>query len=117
MKLVATWLNSQESTLEDPHTVVWDDGHTATTKEFREHSDDTRLCIAQKGGGIEWHLFPDVVAEVFWCRHGRVWGVRGDGVEPASLYVTDPNATDDVLQWALSTMQIVYRAKIVRPIN
>jgi hypothetical protein len=117
VKLVATWLKSQESTLEDPHTVTWDDGHTATMKEFWDHSDDTRLCIAQKGGGIEWHLFPDVVAEVYWCRHGRVWGIRGDGVEPASLYVNDPNASDDVLEFALNAMPVVYRAKINRPIN
>lgn len=117
MKLVATWLKTQESTLEDPHTVVWDDGQTASMKEFWDHSDDTRLCVAQKGGNTEWHLFPDVIAEVYWCRHWSSWGVRSDGVEPASLYLRNPNATDDDLQLALSTMQIVYRAKIVRPIN
>jgi hypothetical protein len=117
MKLIATWLESQVSTLEDPHSVIWEDGRSATMKEFWEHSDDTRLCIAVNGGDIEWHLFPDVVAEVYWCRHGRVWGVRGDGVEPRSLWVTDPNASDYELECALSANPIVYRARIVRPIN
>jgi hypothetical protein len=43
MKLIATWLKTQESTLEDPHSVIWEDGHTATIQDFFEHSDDTRL--------------------------------------------------------------------------
>ena len=117
MKLIATWLKNQEPDLEDPHSVVWEDGQTATIKEFWEHSKDTRLCIVPEAGGLEWHLFPDVVAEVFWCRQGKAWGVRGDGVEPSSLYVTDLNASDHVLECALSAMPIVYRAKISRPIN
>jgi len=100
--------------LEDPHSVVWEDGRPATIQEFWEHSEDTRLCIVPEGGGWEHHIFPEIVAEVFYCHHGRVWGVRGDGVEPASLGVTNPNASDHALQMALSAMPIVYRAKIIR---
>ena len=117
MKLIATWLKTQEPDLEDPHSVVWGDGRTATLEEYWAHSDDTRICVVPEGGGLAYHLFPDIVAEVFWCRHGRVWGVRGDGVESSSLYVTDPNASDHALQSALSAMPIVYRAKIVRTVN
>jgi hypothetical protein len=114
MKLIATWLSSQEPACDAPHSVMWGDGHAATMGEFWEHCEDTRLCIVTDGGGLEWHFFPDVIAEVFYCPRGRVWGVRGDGVEPASLYVTDPDATDAEIHWALGALPIWYRARIVR---
>ena len=114
MKLIATWLSTQEPACDAPHEITWGDGHKATMTEYLEHCGDTRFCVTLDDGGFQWHFFPDVVAQVYFCPIGKVWGVRGDWVEPASLYVSDPDATDDEIHWALGALPIWYRAKIVR---
>ena len=117
MKLIATWLKTQEPDLEDPHSVVWEDGSKATLADYWEHSKDTRFCIVPDGGGWEWHFLPDIVADAFWCRDEGTWRVRGDGVVPSSLYLTNPNASDGDLEFALSAMPVWHRTNIVRSIN
>jgi hypothetical protein len=114
MKLIATWLSTQEPASQAPHELTWGDGQRATTAEYEEHCGDTRFCVTLDDGRFQWHLFPDVVAEVYFCPYGKVWGVRGSGIERASLYVTDPDATDAEICWALSALPITYRAKIAR---
>jgi hypothetical protein len=115
MKLIATWLKNQEPARDAPHSVLWGDVHPVTLEEYRAHIEDTKLCVALDDGRFEWHYFPDVDVTVFYCQVGRVWGIRGDGIEPASLYVTDPSASDMELYWALGALPIWYQAKIVRP--
>jgi hypothetical protein len=113
MKLIAKWLNGLEPACDDPHSVNWEDGSAATMQEFYAHFSDTSIGV-QTDAGLEWHMFPEIVAEIYWCPWGRAWGVRGDGVAPASLYVTDPDASDGELLSAVSAMPIWYRANIVR---
>jgi hypothetical protein len=114
MKLIATWLPTQEPDIEAPHSIIWEDGSTASMEDYNAHCGDTSFCVATDIGGWEWHIFPDITAEVFYCPHGRVWGLRGDGVVPTSLYITDPHATDSELQSALVSLLTWYRTKIVR---
>jgi hypothetical protein len=112
--LIATWLNTQVPGFDCPHSVFWEDGSEAAEKDHYAHRRDTCISVAIKSGGRHWHLFPDVVAEAYYCPHGRVWGVRGDGIEPESLGITDPLATDDEINNAISALPIEYRVKITR---
>ena len=63
---------------------------------------------------MEWHIYPEIVGEVYWCPYGRVWGIRGDGVEPDSLPLDDPDATDGQIEIALMALPMRYRVRIVR---
>jgi hypothetical protein len=64
-----------------------------------------------------WYLFPDVIAEVFYCHYGKVWGIRGDGVQPESLDISAPKATDFAIVLAVSALPIEYRVRIIRQQN
>jgi len=112
--LIAVWLKTQEPGFDYPHSIFWEDGREATEKDFHAHRRDTRISVATKSGGRRWHLFPDVVAEAYYCPFGGSWGLRGDCVEPESLGVTNPLATDDEIDNAISALPIEYRVKIVR---
>ena len=50
--LIARWSRMQDYRLEDPSSVVWDDGHPATFDDYKRHRADTR----------EWVKMPDVSA-------------------------------------------------------
>jgi hypothetical protein len=112
--LVATWLSSQVPGLDCPYSVCWEDGSEATEKDYDSHRRDTRISVPTNSGGCTWHFFPDVVAEAYYCPVGGVWGLRGDCVDPVSLCITNPFASDDEINNAISALPIEYRVKIIR---
>jgi len=70
--LIATWLSSQQPGFDLPDAAFWEDGSPATEDDYFEHRRDTRIRVATKCGGSKWLLFPDVVAEAFYCPYGQV---------------------------------------------
>ena len=112
--LIATWLNTQLPGFDCPHSVCWEDSGEATAKEYDAHRHDTCISIATKGGGRQWHLFPGIAAEAYYYPFGGVWGLRGGCVEPESLGVINPLATDDEINNAISALPIEYRVAITR---
>lgn len=114
MKLTATWLMEQDPNYDMPNSICWDDGRLGTYEEFREHYSDTSFSTDTPNGSHQMHIFPDIVGEVYYCEFGRVWGLRGEGVNATSLGLTDPVASDNQIYCALLSLPIQYRATITR---
>ena len=114
MRLIASWTPDQEPSTEMPTTLKWEDGTPATFDDFAKHELDTYTLVAGQHGGIEQHIFPDIVAEVVYDEFAKDWIVKGPGVVTAALALHDPGATDDQITTELFTFPVVYRAKIVR---
>lgn len=113
MKLTAIWVPG--TTLDDlPDHVVWEDGRTGTIEEYLDHRNGTYRLVRRKNGRTEMHIFPEIVAEAYYCAYGRTWGVRGDGVEATSIPVNDPEATDSQIRIALMSVPMNYRVRITR---
>jgi hypothetical protein len=113
MKLIAVWSRDQDISVEDPHTVVWQNGSSATTAYYREHKLDTHEFILTPLGA-EMHISPGIIAIVSYDDVDEEWLLSGRGVLPIGLGLTDPDATDHDITAALYTLTIVYRAHIRR---
>lgn len=114
MRLIATWTSDQNPATEMPRSLKWDNGTPATMDDYRAHSLDTHSLHASGDGGMECHMFPDLVAEVVYDWFANDWVVKGRGVVTAALELHNPNATNEQITAELFTFPIVYRAKIVR---
>jgi hypothetical protein len=113
VKLTAIWLADRTQDA-PPDQLWWEDGRVGTLEEFLAHRDDTHRLVCRDDGGKEMHIFTEIVATAYFCPFGRVWGVRGDAVESASLPLDDPDATDNQIQIALMSLPMRYRARIER---
>lgn len=113
LSLIARWRENQDFGIESPAEVCWGDGSAATLEDFLKHEFDTHTYL-DKGEWIEQHFFPNIVAEVYFDYTIRHWTLRGRGVIPRRMQLTDPNAKDEEILMELSTYKIVYRAKIFR---
>jgi hypothetical protein len=114
MKLIAKWNRGQETSIEAPVSVVWEDGSSATLTEYRAHELDTRILHSNDDGEMECHVFCDLVADVSFEQNVQDWVMRGQGVIPAALDVKNPNAPDCDIYAALITFPNVYKARIIR---
>lgn len=94
--------------------LIWEDGSPATMADYREHLLDTHSLHEGGDGGMENHMYPEIVAEVVYDPFAGDWVVRGPDAITAALELHDPNATDDQIIGELFTFPTVYRAKIVR---
>jgi len=112
--LIATWAMHDGATLEPPHLVQWEDGTPATHEDYRKYIDSTHTSIVKSPGIIERRIFPDIVADVRYDAVAGTWAIGGQGVEPASLSITNPDADDDQIVEELYTFPIIYRARIHR---
>ena len=112
LTIVARWREDQDFSMESPAEVKWGDGSAATLEAFENHRLDTHTFL-DKGEWIEQHIFPDIVAEIYFDQTG-FWRLRGRGVITQRMELTDPNAKDDEVIAELSTYNIVYRARILR---
>lgn len=66
------------------------DGRAATLADFQEHRIDTYTFVGQPDH-MEIHMFPDIVAEVYYDQGLGAWHTRGRGVTPRMLSLKDPN--------------------------
>ncbi len=114
MKMTATWLQNQDIAYDVPISIRWEDGRIATYEEFCAHYGDTSFMGETQDGSQQMHIFPDVVAEAYYCPYGHIWGLRGDGVEPVTLGLTDANATDQEIGSAVLRLSMLYRINIRR---
>jgi len=114
MALIAKWATHEGATLEPPHLVQWEDGTPATQDDYRKHLADTHTWIIKSPSGIERRIFPDIIADVRYDAVGGTWAIGGQGVEPAALSLTNPDATDDQIVEELYAFPIIYRAQIHR---
>ena len=112
--LIARWATHEDATLEPPHLVYWQDGTPATHEDYRNHLDDTHTWIITPLSSIERRIFPDIVADVRYDTVAGNWAISGQGVEPAGLFLTNPDATDDQILEELYTFPIIYRHRIHR---
>jgi hypothetical protein len=115
MKLIAKWNRGQETSIETPVSVVWENGSPATLADYRTHELDTRILCSNDGAETECHMFPDIVADVSFEQNVHDWVMRGPGVIPAALDVKNPNAQDCDIYAALITFPtVVYKVRIIR---
>ena len=114
MKLTATWSKGKELFVDLPNSIKWEDGRKGTLDDLRVHSRNTYTFVDMPNGDQRMLMFPEIVAEVYFCQYGKCWGIRGTDVEPIALPITDPNATDQQLQHALFSLPMKYRVNIVR---
>jgi hypothetical protein len=115
MKLIAMWSLGQEPGIEEPVSVVWEDGSPATLADYRAHELDTRISYSDDDGEAQCHMFPDVIADVSFEEDVCDWVVRGQGVIPAALDLKNPRAPDADIYAALITFPtVLYKARIIR---
>ena len=114
MRLIAKWKPELEPAYDEPSSVVWEDGTPATLNDYRTHELDTHSLHATDNGGMECHMFPEIVAEVAFDQDVRDWVVRGPGVVTFGLELHDPNAKDEQIIAELYTFPLIFRANIVR---
>jgi hypothetical protein len=114
MKLIAKWNQGQEPGIEEPSSVVWEDGSPATIADYRKHELDTRISYSHDDGEIQCHMFPHVIADVRFEQDVWDWVVRGQGVIPVALDIKNPKALDGDIYAALISISTVYKARIIR---
>jgi hypothetical protein len=112
--LIAKWTIDQDPCTDTPAKVYWEDGSHATLNDYITHSLGTHALMLGKDGGMECHMYPQVIADAHFDRSGQTWLVSGDGIEPFALQLNDPNATDADITGELYLFPVVYRAKIHR---
>jgi hypothetical protein len=114
MKLIAKWSRGQESGIEAPSSVVWEDGSPATLADYRTHELDTRILYSNDDGEPVCHMFCDIVADVSYEENVQDWVVRGQGVIQAALDVKNPQALDGDIYGALINLPTLYKVRIIR---
>jgi hypothetical protein len=114
MVLIASWHHDQDFSLEEPVAVRWHDGAVADMADYHEHRFDTHTFVIPSAQTVELHMFPSIVAQVFYEERLGVWQLCGRGVSPWTLGLTDPHAKDDEIIAELFASPMVYRANIVR---
>jgi hypothetical protein len=114
VKLIAEWTTSQDTSVEHPRSVRWEDGRTATLDDYIKHSVDTHVFCEDYPDRIELHMFPDIVADVTYDKFAGSWVVKDAGFGGWSLDIADPEAKYDELIAAVATFPVVYRARIRR---
>jgi hypothetical protein len=115
VRMTARWDRHQDSSTEDPRSITWEDGTSATLDDFRSHSSHTSRFVIGPQAKKEVHIYPDIVADVYFDRYAKSWAIRGEGVTACALDVCDPLATDHDIIAALATLPMFYRVKINRP--
>jgi hypothetical protein len=113
MNLIARWTKHQDAS-DEPHSVLWQDGRSATPTEYEDHRDDTYLIVHRDDGCTEVHYFPDLVVEVIYDQVARQWAAKGRYVESFGLGITDPHATDSQIIAEICTFPVIYRHRICR---
>jgi hypothetical protein len=114
MRLIATWTKDQDVGTELPSSLKWEDGTVATLDDYEKHQLDTHSLHAHDDGGMECHMFGDIVAEVTFDRYAQDWVVTGPDIASVGLELHDPNAKDEQIIAELYTFPLVYRADIIR---
>lgn len=114
MKLIARWKPELEPAYNEPSSVVWEDGTPATLNDYRTHELDTHSLHSSEDGGMECHMFPEIVAEVAFDTNVQDWVMRGQDVVTAALCLKNPNATDGEILAETFTFPTVYRHRIIR---
>jgi hypothetical protein len=114
MRLIATWTKDQDVGTELPSSLKWNNGTPATLDDYERHQLDTHSLHASDDGGMESHMFPEIVAEVTFHRDVQDWVVTGPGVATVGLELHDPNAKDERIIAELYSFPLVFRANIVR---
>jgi len=115
MKLIAKWKPELEAAYDEPSSVVWEDGTPATLNDYRAHELDTHRLHASDDGGMERHMFPEVVADVTFDTNVQDWIISGRDVNSAALRLHDPSATDGQILAEVFTFPTVYKHRIIRP--
>jgi hypothetical protein len=115
-KLVATWISEQDSSVDDPSTVVWEGGTQGTLQDFRAHGLDTHFWYTDERGCVQKHMFPYIVGEVSYEKNVEDWVVRGRDVVTTALNLKDPKAVDIHILAFLFTLPIYYKSQIIRQV-
>lgn len=115
MRLIARWKPELEPAYDEPSSVVWEDGTRATVNDYRTHQLDTHRLHASDDGGMECHIFPEIVADVTFDANIQDWVLSGQDVNSAALRLHDPAATDGQILAEVFTFPTVYRHRIIRP--
>jgi hypothetical protein len=115
MKLIVKWKPELEPAYDEPSSVVWDNGTRATLNDWRAHELDTHCLHASDDGGMERHVFPEIVADVTFDTDVQDWVLSGRDVNPAALRLHDPAATDGQILAEVFTLPTVYRHRTIRP--
>jgi hypothetical protein len=111
--LVARWRYGQNP-YGIPDKVSWDDGTPATLEEYWAHELDTHECIRGRKGGVEVHIYPEIIADLRFDRTVGSWVAEGPGVLPAVLDEPDAEISDAMLLAALCRLPVFYRARVHR---
>jgi len=113
MRLIARWTKDQDTSMEEPYSVRWDDGTAATLNDYRKHQLDTRTLRFDAQDCAELHMYPDIVVDVTFDQNVGDWVVCGPGIVTVGLELNDPDATDEQIVAELHTFPFIYRANSI----
>ena len=114
VRLIVKWTSKQDPAYEEPSSLSWENGSPATVADYREHQLDTHSFHEGDDGGLECHMYPDIIGEVIYDSFAKDWVVRGRDIITTALELHDPDSTDDQITTELFGLNVVYRAKITR---
>ncbi len=114
MKLIAKWKPELDPAYDEPSSVVWEDGTRATPNHYRTHELDTHCLHVSDEGGVERHMYQDIVAEITYEPNVQDWVMRGQDVNTAALELHDPNATDVQILAEVFSFPTIYRHRVIR---
>jgi hypothetical protein len=112
--LIAKWTAAQDPSDDLPAKVYWADGSSATNNDYVTNSIGTHTLMLGEDGGMECHMFPDIVANLRFDTFADSWIASGPGIEPFALSLPDRNATDSQIIGELFLFPVVYKARIFR---
>jgi hypothetical protein len=111
--LIAKWRRDQDPCFDLPSKVIWSDGSLATLADFLEHMTDTHT-IDFTPAGVETKMYPDICADVRYDVAAGTWAVYGVTAHSISLDLPNPAASDHQIEAQLTTLPVIYRARICR---
>jgi hypothetical protein len=85
MRLIATWKKDQDAGTELPSSLKWDNGTHASLDDYEKHQLDTHRLHVGDDGGMERHMFPEIVANVTFDADVQDWVMSGRDVNPAFI--------------------------------
>jgi hypothetical protein len=97
-----------------PSSLKWDNGTPASLDDYMKHQLDTHSLHVGDDGGMECHMFPEIVANVTFDADVQDWVMSGRDVNPAALGLNDLAASDREILAEIFTFPTVYRHMIIR---
>jgi len=108
MRLLVYWGKEEESDLQVPKEVKWEDGTPATLDDYYKNQSATQTSFGTDKGLVTV-ISPDVIATARYNAVKGHWVLEAPGGEPFDLEETDPKASDKTLMDEITSYPVTYK--------